>query len=275
MPPSLASVPAAGEMSHLAISLLGAGRVALDGQPLASPQTRKTFALLAYLAVESGHPHRREALGALFWPNFPDKRACSNLRQSLYRMRHALAGSAGDSLHLLTSAHEVEFNAASDYWVDAVDFVSLISACRAHHAEVLPLCPDCLGKLEAAVDLYRGEFLAGFSLPGCLQFQWWQVVKQEIYHGQAIEALALLAKHYDRCGDYARLSRWAHREIELEPWCESAHRSLMRALALSGERGQALRQYEACQTILAREFGMQPSPETTRLYVRIREGSLD
>ena len=65
---------------------------------------------------------------------------------------------------------------------------------------------------------------------------------------------------------------YARRQVELEPWRESAHRQWMRALALSGQRSAALAQYEACRRILAEELGVEPEAETTALYERIRGG---
>ena len=38
----------------------------------------------------------------------------------------------------------------------------------------------------------------------------------------------------------------------------------------SGERGQALRQYRLCESILAAEFNAPPEPATTALFERIR-----
>jgi DNA-binding SARP family transcriptional activator len=51
---------------RLQISVLGELRVALDGRELPLSQSKKTRALLAYLAV-AGRPQRRERLCELFW----------------------------------------------------------------------------------------------------------------------------------------------------------------------------------------------------------------
>jgi DNA-binding SARP family transcriptional activator len=49
----------------------------------------------------------------------------------------------------------------------------------------------------------------------------------------------------------------------------------MRLLAGSGQRGAALAQYETCRRVLAEELGVEPGPETTALYERIRDGGLN
>jgi DNA-binding SARP family transcriptional activator len=48
----------------------------------------------------------------------------------------------------------------------------------------------------------------------------------------------------------------------------------MRALALRGERAQALHQYEVFRD-LAQLMGVEPSSATTQLCEQIREGALD
>lgn len=261
-------------MSHLAMSLLGSFRVTLDDVPLTSFATDKVRALLAYLAVEANRPHRRDTLLDLLWPDRPPAAAYNNLRQALHQLRHTLAGSQGPDPHLLVAAKEVQFDPASDYWLDVAEFESCLATSQAHHPAGQTLCPACLAQLGRAVTLYRGDFLAGFALAHCPRFEWWQLLTQEACHRQALESLALLVNSYEAQQDYGRVSRYASRQIELEPWRESVYRRCMRALALSGQRGEALRQYDICREQLAREMGVEPSAETTRLYQQIRAGAL-
>ena len=94
-------------MSHLAIYLFGGFRVDLDGHPLTAFGTDKNRALLAYLALESGHPHRREALAALLWPDHRDAVARNSLRQALYQLRQILPRLAEIETHLLITGGQV------------------------------------------------------------------------------------------------------------------------------------------------------------------------
>jgi DNA-binding SARP family transcriptional activator len=169
-------------MSHLAISLLGSFRVTLDDIPLTSFATDKVRALRAYLAVEANWPHRRDALVDLFWPDRPPAAGRNSLRQALFQLRHTLATSQGPTSHLLVTAKEVQFDPTSDHWLDMAEFETCLSTSRAHHPQGQILCPDCLARLETAVELYRGDFLAGFSLPHCPRFDCWQLFTQEARH---------------------------------------------------------------------------------------------
>ena len=51
---------------------------------------------------------------------------------------------------------------------------------------------------------------------------------------------------------------------------ETAHRLLMRLYFTNGNRTAALQSYRNCQTVLQRELGASPSPETEALAARIR-----
>jgi DNA-binding SARP family transcriptional activator len=91
-----------------------------------------------------------------------------------------------------------------------------------------------------------------------------------------MSALHRLAVHFTQQGDtgHAAGIDYATRLLALEPWREGAHQDLMRLLAGSGQRGAALAQYETCRRVLAEELGVEPGPETTALYERIRDGDL-
>ena len=78
----------------LSLSLLGTYGVTLHGAPAAGIESDRVRALLAYLAVESDRPHRRQVLAALLWPDRPESRARGNLRQALYNLRRALQTTA-------------------------------------------------------------------------------------------------------------------------------------------------------------------------------------
>ena len=151
-------------MTHLAIILLGGFQVKLDGQSLNGFRTDKNRALLAYLALESRRPHSREALAALLWPNRPETQAHDSLRQALYQLHKIIPQAPQTQPHLLITPDHVQFNLTSDHWIDVVQFRSWLSACYAHHPADSDLCSSCLDSLQCAIELYQGEFLAGFSL---------------------------------------------------------------------------------------------------------------
>src|SRR6187401_3045280 len=71
------------------LRLLGPMAVIAEGKPLPLPASRKTRALLGYLAAE-GKPVRRERLCHLFWEIPDDPKGA--LRWSLSKLRGLLGG---------------------------------------------------------------------------------------------------------------------------------------------------------------------------------------
>ena len=91
--------PSKGEsVARLAICLLGTFQVTLAERPVSGFESDKVRALLAYLAVESERPHRREKLASLLWPNRPMRNARRNLSQALYNLRHAIGDGDAEPL---------------------------------------------------------------------------------------------------------------------------------------------------------------------------------
>ena len=75
-------------------------------------------------------------------------------------------------------------------------------------------------------------------------------------------------------GDFEHACEVAWRAVEMEPWQEEARRDLMRQMALSGQRSEALAQYEICRRLLAEKLGVEPTVQTTELYQAIQSGTV-
>jgi len=257
-------------MSHLQLRLLGPTQVQLDGQPIAHCADTAQ-ALLAYLAMHAGIPCRRTSLAGLLWSDYSQSSALTNLRQALRRLRTAIGDSDASPPYLLATRTTIALDPESDYSLDVDAFSEALDAARSHAHRSVETCPTCAERLAEAVELYRGEFLDGFALDSAL-FEEWMVVERERLHGQALEAVGHLAAYHEARGAYEEAAHYARRVLALEPWREEAHRALMRALALGGQRAVALAQYDACRDVLREELGVEPSEETTQLYERIRDG---
>lgn len=197
---------------------------------------RKTAALLAYLALEGATPRSR--LAGLLWPDGDERRARTNLRQALHRLgpyRRALTD--GDPLGL-----------REDVVVDA-----------------LAAEPD--GPAD-------GELLERYEYDDCPELQAWLDAERESRRASLLDRLAAAADRLEAEGELRKAAQRARRAAELEPLSEEAARRLVRLLALSGDRGAALVAYARFRARLARELGLEPSPESERLAELVRSGGL-
>jgi adenylate cyclase len=255
-------------MAHLAIRLLGPFEVTLDGEPVTQFETLKTRALLACLVAEADSRHRREALAEMLWPDRPEGAARANLRHTLRSLRLTIGDYEAEPPFLITTREAIALNPDGDAWVDAHAFAgSLADLERVQRPH-----PEAL---ERALGLYRGAFLEGLSLPDSALFEEWRILKREQVQRQVLDLLSRLVAGYEHQGEYERALAHAWRQVDLEPWDEPARRRVMRLLARSGRRAEALAQYEACRTVLADELGVEPETETTQLAQRIRDGELE
>ena len=105
-------------MPLLSVCMLGPLQATLDGEPVTGFKSDKVRALLAYLAVEADQPHRREALAGLLWPEWPDRDARRNLRDSLSNLRRAIGDHDAVPPFLLITRETVQFNTGSEYQSD-------------------------------------------------------------------------------------------------------------------------------------------------------------
>ena len=119
-------------MARLLIHLLGPFEASLDTVPLTGFHSDKVRALLAYLCVEVERPHRREKLAGLLWPDLPERSARANLRHALANLRQVIGDRApsGDqhvaSTFLHVTRQTIQWNPASDAWVDALSFLAAL-----------------------------------------------------------------------------------------------------------------------------------------------------
>lgn len=248
-------------MAHLALSLMGDFQVRLDGKPAAGLNSDRLRGLLAYLTVECRQEHPREQVAALLWPERPDREALSALRFALSNLNHVLRDTPAQASFLLTTRSHVQFNPASDHWLDLYEFQHLTSR-------------SDLASLEQAAALYRGPFLEGVSIADSPAFDEWMLWKGEELQRSVLALLDRLAVLHLAAGETPRAVHWARRLLELDPYREQAHRQLMAALALGGERPAALAQYEVCRRLLAQELHCEPEDETQELAALIRSGAL-
>ena len=247
----------------------------LDGEPVTVFESDKVRALLAYLAVESDRPHRRETLAGLLWPERSERSARHNLSQALSNLRRAIGSPDASVSFLETSQHAVRLSAESECTLDVSAFAGLVAGCTDHSRDQRATCDGCMEQLQEAVQIYRGDFLEGFSLADSPAFEEWVVVQRERLHRMAIDALQLLCRCHEVRGELDEALHCAWRWVALDPWRERAHREVMRLLAKTGQRSAALRQYETCRRALADELGVEPSQSTTELFQQIRDGSYD
>lgn len=239
-------------MAGLKISLLGGMEIRPASGDGEVSVTRKTGAILAYLALQDGHVQSRDKLAGLFWSRNTDEQARMNLRQALSRLRKALLN--GGQTPLRTDADRIALDPEL-VDLDVTRFETLLQQGRTD-------------ALEKALSLYRGDLLDGMTLNE-EGFEHWLREERERLRSLAIDAMATLSSRYEESRDLDRCIMVTSRLLAFDPIRESAHRNLMRAFAAGGRHAMALRQYQTCADTLRRELGVEPDAKTQALFREI------
>ncbi|MEZ4725929.1 MAG: tetratricopeptide repeat protein [Caldilineaceae bacterium] len=246
--------------------LFGSPRLEQDGQPLPLPG-RKLSALLAYLAA-TAQPHSRDRLATLFWPEFDQSTARANLRRELSGLRTIFGPT-----YLQSEREQVSLLLGPDLWLDVALFQARLHECQQHPHGTQAVCAACLPLLQAAADLYTADFLAGFSLSACPDFDEWQYFQAESYRRTLVTVLDRLAQGYLRQNQPEAAIAQARCRLSLDPLDEAAQRQLIALYAEAGNRTAALRQADLCVQLLQAELGAPPAAETAALIERIRHSN--
>ena len=256
---------------QLQLLFLGPPEVRL-GAHLLTFRTRKTLALLVYLALEAG-PQPRDHLAALLWPNASPERSYASLRNTLGHLQSALrqAGGQPPAAFLSISHTDLALNPEAGSQVDLHLVEQAYTLARADRSSRTPLQDSAsLPVLQSAAARYRGDFLTGFSLGDAPGFDDWAATQREVWRRRLGLILDRLSEIEFANGDYASTAETTALWIALDSLNEVAYRRKMRAHFAAGERGQALATYEACQAVLRAELNVEPEPDTEALALRIR-----
>jgi len=247
-------------MTSLIIRLLGSFEANVgSGSPATFP-TKKARALLAYLALRPGTMHSRDEVADLLWSTSGDEQARGSLRRTLSDLRKSL--SVDEAGWLISNGDLLMLDS------EGVDVDTATFECLAENGSP--------AALEQAVELYKGELLAGFGLRE-QGFEEWLRTERERLRMVALKSLGRLLEHYAATDAFERGIQAGIRLLALDPVNERAHRALMSLYARQGRRAEALRQYRTCREVLSRELGVGPDAATEALHRALQDpsGALD
>ena len=235
----------------LVIKLLGDFAV-VDGVTRRDIRSRKSRALLAYLAVHAEKAIARDRLAALLWSDTETQFGRTNLRQTLSTLKKSI-GDAADSV--IKTDRDVVLLVGQVCDIDVVELRRGIESERS---------PDDL------IRLYRGELLHDFPAIDPA-FDEWAVRERELLCNDYAGALRNHLKIHNTQAVTDPAMDWACSLLQILPSDELAHRVLMKGYFERGERQAALVQYRACEDSLRTELEVEPSAETQQLRDRIRD----
>jgi DNA-binding SARP family transcriptional activator/pimeloyl-ACP methyl ester carboxylesterase len=214
----------------LQIRVLGQPAVLRHRTRVQLPPSKKTRALLAYLAV-TARPHSRDRLCSMFWAVPDDPRAA--LRWSLSHLRPIV--DEHDCQRIIADRENVGLDPNGI----VVDLLSLRSLVR-NGAESIST-----DELRQAAEVLEGDFLEGLDLPDCHEFQNWCTGQREETRPLRAQLLTALIARLESAPEEAL--RYARALSLLEPADEKAHAILVRLLRTAGRWREAEEQFQRAQ----------------------------
>ncbi len=210
----------------LEFRVLGEFEVVRDGVTVTLPPSRKTRALLAYLAL-SRQKHRRERLCEIFWDVPDDPRGA--LRWSLSKIRPLIDDPAHPRLIADRNSVELRTEALA---------IDLLSAQAYVGAGV-----EATSDLVQAASSFRAPLLADLDLPANNEFQSWLLSLREDARKLQTQILRALTERLGSTPDAAL--PYARELVRIDPYDETAWAVLITNLAAAGRSGEVGEQYEA------------------------------
>ncbi|GEJ55942.1 ATP-binding protein [Anaeromyxobacter diazotrophicus] len=214
--------------------------------PYASWRRRRPADLLQLMALAPGRTLPRDAAIDRLWPERDGSNGANNLHRALYDLRQILGGRFVD-------LERGELRLAPEVWVDVDAFLAAAGS------------PD---ELEEAVALYRGELA-----PEHRDAAWLEEPRALLRRRFAAAALPLARQLAER-RDAARAIPLLRRVLDVDPAAEVPQRLLVRLLAETGRRADALRQADAAEAALRAGGSHGPSPELAALREAVLRGEV-
>ena len=224
------------------------GPLTVDGPGRLGPHDR---VVLQALATRLGQPVSADELVDAVWGDRPPASATKNLQSSIVRLRKVLGAAA-----IETSHHGYVLAVPPDQ-VDAHDFEARVTRARGFLT---------VGESDRVAFLME-QALARWRGPAYVDLPDWAPARRE---AGRLDELRLEAQemHVDamlRSGPAREVLALAHALVRAAPLRERRWELLVLAQYQTGAQGEALRSLRQLRAVLARELGIDPSPEMLAL----------
>lgn len=242
---------AAGRPSRQLVLLGGIALRGIDADAadslLAQP---KIVAFLAYLALSpAGRFQRRDRLASLLWPELDQAHARTSLRKVVHVVRAALGADA-----IVSRGDEELVLQTGVLWCDAVECIASADD----------------GRLVQALQLYEGELMPGFIVPGCADLDFWLDEQRAAVRERAAAAAWALACRLETDRSFTEAARWARRAVRYTGADERVLRHAVRMLDRLGDRVGALQMYDEFTRRVRQTLDVEPSAETEALIATLK-----
>jgi len=250
----------------LAVRMLGAFELAIDGRRITDWRGQRTQSLMQFLTAHRHRSVSRDELIAAVWPDADEDGGRHRVHQAVYELRRTLRAIDPDRSPVVCIYGGYRLDHEVPIWVDVEKFDDVASAAARCFAaqrfrEAIELCQE-------ALTLYGGDFLCQVTGAD------WTTAERNRLRARFVQLSIHLGELLVRRGDHGAALAVVDPVLSMEPWNEEATVIKMRCHAKSGARSMAGAAYRSCAEALTCEFGMTPAAQTIRVYDQIRAAEL-
>lgn len=250
-------------LSRLKVNTFGNLDIFLDNKSIKENLSYKGIALLAYLAVNKGKSFNRDKLAYMFWDSSSSNAARYNLRYTLWSLRKAIKDNKNETKFIISHKDDCQLNPNSHISVDVLELEELIDGIEKSNDK------EYLSSLERIKNIYKGEFLEGFYVKGCIEFNDWFFYERERIQRRYFQSLNKLSAIYKAQEKYFKSIEVYEEMLKINPLQEQLYVELMKIYFKLGHRKSALKQYERCCKVLREELNISPMETTKEVYKQI------
>jgi DNA-binding SARP family transcriptional activator len=226
----------------IGIRLLGGFSIADDGCQVRLPFSAQR--VLAALALRPASFDRTQ-LGEILYPQGRKTQISASLRSALWRAKREIGGP-------LIESHGPYLRLAQDVTVDLQYWLQ--------KARILASAPKIEGPIgdDGEVEALSQELLPTWG-------EEWLVLDQQRWDQLRLHALERLAERFLEGGRHMEALEAGLAAVSIEPYRESAHRSLIRTFIAEGNSASAVAQYQRYHRLLTNELGLRPTSQMKAL----------
>jgi len=248
-------------LADLTIRILGPIEISRDpARPFAADAwtTKRARDILCYIASRRHRRASKESIIDIFWGESDPEIVAKNFHPTVSHIRKALnSNQLLKQDFLIYRDGDYILNADFSYAIDIEEFDFLVAEGEA--ARRSGQIETCINNYEAAVKLYRGEFMKGCYDP-------WADEQRTYYLERYLHLLEALVIAAQKAQEWPRSLHLAQQILREDPYREDIYCLVMRAHAAQGNRVAVKDQYETLRGLLNKELGVEPAAETLKVY---------
>src|SRR6056297_211767 len=242
--------------SKLHFSLLGSPDIYFGEDCITEEFSSKSLALVFYLIMNNNKCFTRDFLGNLLWPGSSRKATYSNLRYNLWKISNIFE--KYHELPVINSKNDrIAFCDGVKYTLDVGDLRKLMD-----HKDII--------NVKKVKMMYTGDFLEGFYLKKCLEYNDWIFYERESIQRLYYEILEDLLKKYKQKNLFYESIDILKTMLQINPFNEKLYQEIIELFLKKGDKTDALNYYNKCVNTLRENLNISPKKSTRNLLDRIK-----